>query len=159
MADLPVRVTGNSTPWARDLAIVTGATALLAPVLVWGWTSVTLFGTFFGLLSGGLLGAMAPGFLDRVRGRIPLAVLASLGFALGAVWGGVVGAVAAAAEVTILGTGTTILAAAGIGALQLGFFWLPYTVLTVLGQRTWPAVVASCAMAPILGGLVFALFL
>ena len=159
MADLPVRVTGRSLPWARDLALVAGASAGLAPLAIFGLGSFALSATVVGVVSGGLIGLGAPRLLDAVRGRLPLTVLATLGLGIGALWGAGIGAVAGAAEQTILGPSTTTWAAALIGAVQLGVFWFPYTFQTVLRGRTWPIVAATCGLAPLTGLAVFSLFI
>ncbi|MBX2803198.1 MAG: hypothetical protein KTR31_36295 [Myxococcales bacterium] len=159
MAELPARVTGRSVPWARDLAIVTGASAYLAPWLVWGAWSMSTIAGVCGVLTGVAIGVTTPWLLERVRGRVPLPVLAALGFGVGAAWGAGVGAFVGIMGPTLLGPTNTALAAAMIGSVQLGLFWFPYTFLTVLGRPTWPVVVASSALAPVVGWLVFSALL
>jgi hypothetical protein len=147
-------VTGQPREWARDMAIVGGVTASLAPLpaLTLGATAGFIGGTALaGTLTGAALGAAMPGLLERVRGRLPLSILMVLGPVPGALWGGIVGAVGS----VLSGVGTPltlcVLCAAIAGAIQFGLFWFPYTFQTVRGARRWPVVLAACLATPIIG--------
>lgn len=147
-------VTGEARDWARDMAIVGGVTASLAPLpaLALGATVAFIGGTAVtGAVTGAALGAAMPGVLERLRGRLPLSVLMVLGPLPGALWGGTVGAVGFA----LSGVGTPlalcVLCAAIAGALQFGLFWFPYTFQTVRGAARWPVVLGACALTPLIG--------
>ncbi len=156
-ASVPARLTGSPLRWGRDLGIVGAATGFSVPLAglgvapdTFGWTAAGI-----GLVAGLLLGLEMPEFLESARRRVPLAAIGFRCVLAGAGIGAGVGIVAAHA------TGHLILVpfvVAGLaGALQLGWLWLPYTVLTVLERRTWPVVALACAAAPAIGWLSAAL--
>lgn len=142
---LPARLTGSPLRWGRDLGVVGAATGLsLAPLDTFGWTAAVV-----GLVAGLLLGLEMPEFLESARRRIPLSaigfrcVLAGAGIGAGA---GIVAAHAAGHLILV-----PFVVAGLAGALQLGWLWLPYTILTVLERQTWPLVLMACAAAPVVG--------
>ena len=153
---------GSRQRWMRDWALI-GASSALAPavvlsVLVPGLLPALLLACLIGGVLGGAVGVVAPPLLERVRGRVPIPALLLLGLPLAAVWGWLGGfgaAIAmllasdAAAGVHLLGTLMAV-----TSALQLGGAWFPYTFQSVLGQRTWPVVLAACCLAPLLGLLL-----
>lgn len=154
------RLRANRWRWARDGALVGGFGA-------WSGAALAAFGLTFhpwlvgavatGVALGGLLGYVAPVFLQLARGRVPLPVL------------GVVLPFVAAAIGTSLGTlgafavGAPLSLCAMYGAVAAGLlasvFWLPYTIATVLELRTWPLVIAACLVSPLAGPLTKWLFL
>lgn len=147
-------VTGQARVWARDMAIVGGVTAFLAPlpaILLGATASFIGASAMTGCLTGGLLGAAMPGMLEWLRGRIPLAGLVALGPIPGAVWGGVVGAMGFAFSGVTVPLVLCVLSASLAGAIQFGLFWLPYTVQTVRGGPLWPVVLGACIATPVIG--------
>lgn len=147
-------VTGQAKDWARDMAIVGGVTAGLAPLpaIPLGATAGFIAGTAAaGLLTGAALGAAMPGVLEWVRGRLPIPVLMMLGPIPGAVWGGIVGGVGGALSTVGVPVGLCVVCAAIAGAMQFGLFWFPYTFQTVRGERRWPVVLAACLATPLIG--------
>lgn len=143
---------GLPARWSRDLALVGGVVAALAPC-VEGWDAeLSLAASLAGAVAGGVLGRVAPGVLDRQRGRVPLAALACLAPLVGAGWGGfagMAGGIAARVEPPI------VVGAWGavVGALLVGMLWLPYTVQSLRGAPTWPVVLAALLSAPFLGAI------
>ncbi|MFT5679110.1 MAG: hypothetical protein ACI8RZ_000014 [Myxococcota bacterium] len=157
-----MQVTGRPAHWARDMAIVGGVTASLAPLpaLALGATAAFIGGTAVtGAVTGAALGAVMPGVLERVRGRLPLPVLMVLGPIPGALWGGIVGAVGFALSGVGVPLALCVLCAALAGAVQFGLFWFPYTFQTVRGARRWPVVLGACAVTPMIGLLTVAIVL
>lgn len=152
---------GPTRAWVRDLALI-GAASALAPAAVVGG----LFPTFVagagvaGAASGALLGAVFPRLLLGPFSRLPIAVMLVVGALFGAGWGGAVGAAAGASEGLMGGgavaTSTTLVLLGGFygalsGALQLGWFWLPYTLLRARGRAAWPIVALACVLSAGLG--------
>ncbi|MEN0066790.1 MAG: hypothetical protein AAGA48_31955 [Myxococcota bacterium] len=150
---LPARITGRPLAWARDTALVGGVTATSATL------ALGLMGTTFGLAAG-LTGALAgfalglemPTFLDSARRRLSLISVGLRCITIGFGLGGFVGLIAATAAGNPYVLGPIVVAGIA-GALQLGWWWLPYTVLTVTQRPTWPAVLIACAVAPFVGPL------
>jgi len=158
-------VVGEPRTWSRDLALVGFVTGFAAPAACFGWFVSPAFCVLaapVGGAIGALLGRAMPGLLDRVRGRVPIALLlVILGPVLGALWGGMTGlgaGLAAQAWYALVG-GTPALfgpelpvvgAAYGTaaGAVQLGWFWFPYTFQTVRRGRRWPVLAAAMLLAP-----------
>lgn len=146
-------VTGDPSRWRRDFALMGALTGVLATAVL-GLVSPTLplLAGIIGLLLGALLGEASPRVLERVRGRVPLATIGLLTLPVGAGVGALVGGLAALLWSWHPGLALIVGGTAGLcGALQLGAFWLPYTVLAVLRRPTWPVVVASAMAAPLLG--------
>ncbi|HHO53888.1 MAG TPA: hypothetical protein ENK18_24205 [Deltaproteobacteria bacterium] len=148
---LATSLTGSPLRWGRDLAIVGGMTGFAAPAGVYGLSlePFTLTALTTGLVCGMLLGIEMPAFLESARRRVSLTGIAVRCVAVGAAVGAFIGFVAAQAAGEIFLAPFVL---AGIaGALQLGWLWLPYTVLTVLERPTWPVVLGACVVAPLLG--------
>jgi hypothetical protein len=150
----PQRVTGREGDWARELALIGGTTSLVAPamaipLMVSPWFA--LVAGLVGAVSGAMLGATMPTVLDAMRQRVPPGLLL-LGFGpvVGAMWGASVGGIAATL-VPGHPLELAVASAAIAGALQLGLCWLPYTMLTVLQKRRWPAIVTAIVGTPVVG--------
>lgn len=167
---------GARGAWIRDLALI-GAASALAPAAVVlegpasmpsvdgvsvlaAWPAFVVGALVAGAATGALLGAAFPRLLLGPFSRLPVAVMLLVGAVIGAAWGGIVGAAAALVEAEVgrmslvparhfvaLGAG----AGAVAGALQLGWFWLPYTLRRARGRPAWPVVVAACAVSAGLG--------
>ena len=143
---------GKKRSWSRDLATIGGISSLAAPLAV----APTLVGTAYpwvaaavGALTGAALGVIVPSVLLRLR-KVPLPMLVLLGPTLGILWGGAVGLAAGltlGAEIIWL----SAVVAGVAGAIQFGWFWLPYTARRLRSKRTWPVVVAASLLAPALG--------
>jgi len=152
----PRPITGSPLAWARDLALLGGGSSFALSMLFTGMVPAG-FPLAVGLVTGvtgGLVGLATPAALDAVRGRLSLRVLGLLAPIAGALWGGAAGATAAAVSGTAawpLG----LIAGAVAGGLQLGWFWLPYTVQTVRGGRTWPILVAATLALPLVALVTF----
>jgi hypothetical protein len=134
MPSLPVRsvpVVGLPSRWALDL----GAGGLLLPFV--SMVGPTLGGNLLVLaaatgLVGALLGWASPFVLDKLRGQVPLPLLALLAATVStAAMLGVTWLVSLPSFVALL----WVLQGSVLGAL-----WLPYLVATVLGRPTWPVV-------------------
>jgi hypothetical protein len=103
--------------------------------------ALALSGAVFGAASGAALGWS----LERLRGRVPLPLLALLA----AIVAGLAGQLAGAAAVAPLGVPIVGLAAwsATFHFLVGGLVWLPYTVASVLRRPTWPVLVGASLVA------------
>lgn len=146
----------SSKGWASDLALVGAVTA---PTSLAVWTaSVPLLPMLVFALSGGLTGALLGRFVPlllhhRVR-RMPVPLLLGAGLGVGANWGALVYAaplfaVSGVVHYRALG------AAAAVGMLQLGWFWLPYVLRKSRGESTFGLVVAACAASPVIAALAY----
>jgi hypothetical protein len=139
---------GRAAAWARDLAIVGAATALLAglgierrlePVMVVAAGVGAVVGALFGVGFRRLLLAWL---------RLPIVAWIPISLVLGALFGGSTGLIAGVVAGEARGTALLTVFAAIAGALQLFWFWLPYAVRAGRGKPTWPLVAA----AVVLGG-------
>lgn len=154
---LPARLTGSPVRWGADLAVVGGVTGAAVPaVLVGPLAPAVLPAALVGLGCGLVLGVLFPEFLETARRRVPLDFIGLRAVGAGAGFGALVGLL------TALIVGDIPLGAffvgGLVGALQIGWLWLPYTVLTVLERPRWPVVVAACGIAPLLGPLAVSLW-
>lgn len=150
--------------WARDFAIVGGASSFLAPFLVSSGQlgAATLLGTTVaGAVSGAALGALLQRPLSGPLGRTPWPLLALLCAAVGACWGAVVGFVGAtvmAAELGVITRGADLrevyavfmVCASTAAAGQLGWFGVSYARGSRAGGATWPLVLGAVG-TPFLG--------
>ena len=146
---LRTRVAGSPLRWSRDLAFVGATTSGFAPLLATdlapdGYAAVS---TLVGLLTGGALGLVMPAALDRVRGRVPLLFLIAMAPLTGLAWGGLTGSLSGlpfGESSAILG----LCAGGATGAMQLGWFWFPYTFQSVRRGSTWPVIALSVVALP-----------
>ena len=167
-----VPVVGDTRTWSRDLALVGGVTGFAAPTAMFGWLVSPAFCVAAGPAGaaiGWALGRFIPWLLERVRGRVPIPVLLLLlGPALGAFWGGGTGLVAGLlAELWYASTGSEPALFAGTlpilgasfglvaGAVQLGWFWFPYTFQTVRRAPRWPVMALAMLLAPLTAFAVY----
>jgi hypothetical protein len=157
-----VTVTGDPSTWARDLAIVGGVTGFAAPALVIADPVFSLAAAVAGASLGLALGASVATALERLRTLVPLWMLICASPFVGLAWGGakgflagLVGGSAFGSEAPALG----LLLGGLAGMVQLGWFFLPYTVLAVTRGPRWPVVLAAFGVAPMLGWVAFTLLL
>jgi hypothetical protein len=155
---------GSRSAWMRDFVLV-GACAALAPAKVIGEQMAPFVAgaALAGPLTGALLGLVLRPVLLGPLSRVPFGALVVVGLVLGAVWGGLVGLGAGGFAGAVdpdhmLLTPSTMMSlgalyGAGAGAIQLGWFFVPYTVQRARGRRAWPVVVAACLISPALGVL------
>ncbi len=150
---------GSPAHWARDFGLIGLFSGAMGPTILGvGW-SVLVASGLAGAAAGALLGAAAPGVLERVRGRVPIPFLLLMGIPVGAVWGAVAGLAAGLALGSLPNMFVLWAMVAGIaGAVQMGAVWFPYTVLSVLRKPTWPVVVLACASSLWLGRIAILLF-
>ncbi len=158
---------GERRTWVRDLAIIGGVSGALAPAAVGMlFPGYVLLAGAFGAGSGAVVGHLASAMLgkERIR-RVPVAVLLVGGLGLGALWGALTGLGAALGlgAFSAPGSGAVLLVLSALlasvaGAIQLGWFWLPYAILRARGRRTWPLVVVASLLAPALGWAALAAF-
>ena len=151
------RVTGEPRAWGQRLAWLGGASALLVSLPFSLGVGASLIPGFYALVAGVLgagsglaLGRVTPAVLDRVRGRVPLWVLALLAPVVGAVWGGSVGAAAGLISEGGTFAALGLIAGSCIGALQVGLWWFPLVFQTVRGERVWPVLLGSVLLCPLL---------
>ena len=138
---------GRPREWARDFSLIGGVTGLLAPALL-GDPSYVAAAAVSGAIAGGALGAAVPKMLTRLRHlKVPALMLGGMG--IGAVWGGIAGAVAGFTMPNLFWLSVAVASIAG--ALQFGWIWLPYVLKKIGRKRTWPLVLAAFAAAPLLG--------
>jgi hypothetical protein len=154
-------------PWMRDFALVGGATGVLAPGMVLGFRGFVgylIAAGVSGVLTGAVLGWATWRMLQGWLRRVPKLAWFPLGGAFGGLWGGIVG--------TIAGLGVSIgdvrnihleialvsgAVAAVAGAVQLGWFWLAYSLFRVRRRSTWWVVTLACVLGPTLGWLALVL--
>ena len=157
------RVAGRPLAWSRDMALVGGLTSGFAPFAAgslapsgYAPTALVLW-----LVTGALLGLCMPALLEQVRGRVPLAGLLLLSPVAGFAWGALAGGLAGLP----FGSSSAILGffcGGATGAVQLGWFWFPYTFQSVRRGRTWPVVASTLLSLPVatlvgvMTGLAFA---
>jgi hypothetical protein len=163
----PQQPLGAAGRWARDLAIVGGGTSFLAIAFVEGFRgghervfliAATILGAVVGALFGLGLRRLLLAWL-----RLPIVVWMPISLVLGGLWGAIVGGLAMViAEWGKAQISIALLAAivAGIaGALQLGWFWLPYAVRAGRGKSTWPVVAAALLLGGLTGHLALRVLL
>lgn len=149
---------GARLGWMRDFALIGAVSGAAAPAFFW-WQQPSYLAACgaAGAALGVLLGLVLPPLLLGPVARWPFGVLLVLGLGVGAAWGGGTGLAGG-----LVGFGlhdpmglacVSGLCGAVAGALQLGWFWLPYALRKARGTRTWPVVAAACALS---GGLGFA---
>lgn len=153
---------GSTASWLRDFALIGAITGAAAPAFFWWQQPGYLIACgAIGATLGGLLGVGMRPLLLGPFARWPFGVLLLLGLGVGAVWGGGTGLGGG-----IVGFGLDdqlglpfLSGAAGAfaGALQLGWFWLPYTLRHARGRSTWPIVLAACTVSSGLGLAALAL--
>ena len=149
---------GSRLSWARDFAIIGAVTGFAAPAPFW-WGNFTYLGACAGAgaVVGALLGVVMAGALVGPFARWPFGVLLLFGLGVGAAWGA-----SAAYLGGVAGFGTpahdklelaklSSMAGAVAGAVQLGWFWLPYVLRKSRGLSGVPIVVASCLISGALG--------
>lgn len=155
---------GRARDWARDLAVIGGVSSFVAPASVGLSDLVSGFApaaAVAGALVGAGLGAIAPRALSRVR-AIPIPILLIGGLGVGSLWG----AAAGLAGAVYFGSfdflvGFSALAGGVAGAIQLGWFWLPYVKRRIARRSTWPLVLFASLLSGGLGWvavLVLSLF-
>jgi hypothetical protein len=138
---------GRPRDWARDFSLIGGATGLMAPWLL-GDPSYIAAAAVAGAIAGAGLGAAVPKMLSRLRHlKVPALMLGGMG--IGAVWGGIAGAVAGFTIPNLFWLSVAVASIAG--AMQFGWIWLPYVLKKIGRKRTWPLVLAAFAAAPLLG--------
>jgi hypothetical protein len=147
----------SPSAWARDLAVVGGvssvaSTIAFAPAMVVPVGMYALIAGATGVLTGALLGVVAGKAIAGPLARLPVLAVLAGGVGAGAVWGGTVGAIAAlalGAHGMVLESSIEIAAVAG--AIQLGWWWLPYLLRRAHEKSTWPVVFFAACLSPFLG--------
>lgn len=153
---------GSSVAWLRDFGLIGAVTGAAAPAFFW-WHQPEYLAACgaIGASLGGLLGLVMRPLLLGPFSRWPFGVLLVVGLGAGALWGGGTGLGGG-----IVGFGLedqmglpfiSGIAGAVAGALQLGWFWLPYTLRHARGRSTWPIVLAACLLSAGLGVAALAL--
>ncbi len=138
---------GRPREWARDFSLIGGVTGALAPLLIQDPTYIAA-AAIAGAVAGAGLGAFVPKVLARL-GHLKVPTLMFGGMAVGAVWGGLAGAVAGLTLPNLFWLSVSVASIAG--ALQFGWIWLPYLLQKISRKKTWPLVVLAFAAAPLLG--------
>lgn len=146
---------GTRIGWMRDFALIGACSGAQAPAFFWanqpGYLAACGAG---GALLGMALGLVLPPLLLGPVSRWPFGVLLLFGLGIGALWGAGAGLIGGVSQfgvhdrLQLAALSTTCGAVAG--ALQLGWFWLPYTLRKARGRSTWLIVVAACLLS---GGL------
>lgn len=148
------RVTGKPVVWARDLSLVGTATAAGAVLGLGLLGTLGLATVGIGAVVGFVLGLLMPEFLEESRSRLSLVAIGMRCVTVGFAAGGFVGFASAGLFGPVAGDWwflAPVLIGGLAGALQLGWWWLPYTVLTVTRRPTWPAVIVAGLVAPLVG--------
>lgn len=140
-------------PWVRDFAIVGGVTGFLAPFSFWRLLEYSLFAGVGGGVGGAALGLFSAWLMGRHARRWRRIVLFPLGLLFGALWGATAGAATGLSSDLRSLMSLSMIVAALAGALQLGWFWLVYSVRRMNQRSTWPVVLVASVLG---GGLGFA---
>ena len=147
----PASTLGRAAAWSRDMAIVGAATSFLAG---YGVERHLRPGMLVAAGTGGVVGALfGLVFRRMLLSRLHLRVVQwiPISLFLGAVFGGTVGLVT---QLVLPDSAPPLFLAvfgAVAGALQLSWFWLPYTVRAGRGKSTWPVVVAAVVIGGAIG--------
>jgi hypothetical protein len=133
------------------MAIVGGATSFLAAYGVDSrFRPSMLVLAAIGAAVGGLFGLMFRRLVIAWL-RLPILAWIPISLVLGGLWGGAVASIG----VLLLyrSDGIPVLAGFGAiaGALQLGWFWLPYAIRSGRGNSTWPVVTAAIVVGSVIG--------
>lgn len=133
--------------WARDLAWLGGASALVVWTLLGASATFAICAALTSALLGAAIGAASPLLLSRRVRRVPVVLLLGAGAGLGANWG------AASAAAASLATGELWwVHAAELGAtaglVVMGTFWLPAALLRARGRSTRAARIVATALSP-----------
>lgn len=150
---------GSARRWSSDLALVGAVSCFLAPAAIGGAGALVYAGIAgaLGAVTGGVLGPLLRRLFVGPLGRAKVAPLLLAGVGVGAVWGAVV-ATSAVLTLAAGGNGGTsfllpLAAALGAvaGAIQLGWFWLPYLLRRARGRSVWPILAGASLLSPTLG--------
>ena len=148
-----VRELGAATAWMRDVAIVGGVTSFLATAMFasrYGWLFPMAAG-LGGIVTGVALGAVMHRLLSGRLKRWPISILLLIGPVIGAGWGAAV-ALLASPALDMRGLWAFAAMVGGFsGAVQLGWFWFPYTLLRLRGAGAWIVVALASLLGPLLG--------
>ena len=154
---------GTRLAWIRDLTLVGAAsTAAPAMVVLHVFPDFVKVAAVVGPLTGAVLGIVLRPLLLGPLSRVPFIALIGVGALLGALWGASVGGLAAEGAALLAANGSPsgldippvelgLLCGAVAGAIQLGWFFVPYTLQRARGRPAWPVVVVACALSPALG--------
>jgi len=147
---------GARLSWMRDFALIGAASGAGAPALFWADRPGYLAACgVTGAVLGLLLGLLLPPLLLGPVSRWPFGVLLLVGLGVGVAWGGGAGyagglySFGASDQMGLAWLSGACGAVAG--ALQLGWFWLPYTLRKAKAKSTWPIVLAACLFSGALG--------
>ena len=143
----------SESQWARDFAIVGLAVGALAPYGVIFDPDFSLLSGLAGGASGALVGAWSAWVLERLRGRLPLAMVVPMMALLGGLWGAFSGACGGMASLRFGADAVPLGMVMGgaTGMLTVGVGFLPYLVLAVRGRTTLPIVALGLLASPLLG--------
>lgn len=156
------RALGSARRWSSDLALIGAASSFLAPFTIfgWSWVGYPVIAGVLGAVSGGVLGPVLRRLFHGVLGKTKVAPLLIAGLGVGAAWGAFVAAGAAAVLTLLEGSGylfsiipLAAVCGAAAGAVQLGWFWLPYLLRRAHGRSVWPVLLGASLLAPALGYL------
>lgn len=139
--------------WARDFALVGVTVGALAPFFVIFDPGFAALSGLAGGASGALVGTASAWSLERVRGRVPLAIIVPLMAIVGSLWGAFAGACGGVGSIGIgidaVPLGFVLGATTGMVTLGVGF--LPYLMVSVRGSSTLPVVALGVLASPTLG--------
>lgn len=140
-------------PWIRDFALVGGVSGFSAPFAMLRFLDYSLVTGLGGLLGGAALGSLSAWLINRQARRWRRFVLLPLGLCFGALWGATAGGATALVPQLRNLLELSVIVAAIAGAVQLGWFWLAYSVRRVNHRSTWPVVLVASALGGGLGWL------
>lgn len=137
---------GSRWTWGRDLALLGFFTPMAAASLWAPWAALHPYVLIFSTMAAatgfplGMLGAEA---MERMRGHVPIPLLAALALTASGAWGMSLGVLA-----TWMGAHQSVVVfGLFVPGLLSGLAWLPYTVLRVTGRPTWPVLLLTALSA------------
>ena len=154
-------VLGTADQWSRDYSLLGAILGAGAPLVMWSIPALglglSLAGAIVGAVTGAAFGRARRAGLDRLRGRLPLPLVALAVPAAAGLWGALSGSIAGAlmgglmegARGLFAGALLTGSAGALAAALVVGLVWFPLAFQSVTRGARWPVLAAAAVLSPL----------